>query len=78
MRGGLSGALRQALPEAAARYRASQLQLGTPQPGLIHDVGYGYGGPVGGAVADMLQAPKTGRRGRDDVRDAGRSEWSGP
>jgi hypothetical protein len=53
-------ALQQALPEAAARYRVSQFQLGTPQPGLIHDVGYGYGGPVGGAVADMLQPPRTG------------------
>jgi hypothetical protein len=53
-------ALHHALPEAAARSRVSQFQLGTPQPGLIHDVGYGYGGPLGGAVADMLQPPRTG------------------
>lgn len=54
-------ALHQALPAAAARARVSQFQLGTPQPGLIHDVGYGYGGPVGGAIADLLpQPPRTG------------------
>lgn len=61
MRADYLGALRQALPQAAARYRVSQWQPGVPQPGLIHDVGYGYGGPVGGAVADVLQAPKTGQ-----------------
>ena len=53
-------ALQASLPGAAARYRASQFQLGTPQPGLIHDMGQGYGGPVGGAIAGMLEPPRTG------------------